>query len=185
MLLVPSSWRSFYPVIVPFLLWEALLKCHTVIIKYLKPTAVQLPCTPDEPLQATVGLSPTRGARSLPDSVQTNTSEQRLPASRSPAFDLALARASAGMELIGFLSMTVASTGAFFTLASTVGSFGAGFSPAVQAVALDIYTNRSSQSRGEVGKLFGALSVIQALGYVFLFVSQANFKLVRECWLTM
>ncbi|KAG8217854.1 hypothetical protein J3R82DRAFT_6020 [Butyriboletus roseoflavus] len=135
-----------------------------LIIKYLKPTTVQLPCTPDEPLRGAVGLSPTRDASSPPDSAQTNASEQRLPASRSPAFDLALARASAGMEITAFLGMAIASTGALFTLASTIGSFGAGFTPAVQALALDIYTNRRSENRGEVGKLFGALSVLEALG---------------------
>jgi len=112
-----------------------------LLIKYLKATPVQLPSTPDEPLR-----------------------EQRLPASRSSAFDLALARASAALEIAGFLSMAVASTGTLFVLASAIGSFAAGFSPAAHALALDIYTNRRSQNRGEVGKLFGALSVIQALG---------------------
>lgn len=139
-----------------------------MIIRYFKPTPVQLPSTPDEPLRGTVGgPSPPRGASSLPGSAQTNTSERRLPASGSPAFDLALARASAGLQTKVCLGMAVASTGTLFALSSVIGSFTAGFSPAVQALALDVYTNRRTQDRGEVGKLFGALSVIQALGYVF------------------
>lgn len=167
---------------IPFSLWRVLLKHHTVGIKYLKPTSIQLPCTPDEPLRGAVGLSPTRGASSLPDSARTSASEQRLP-TRSPAFDLALARVSAGLEATTYVATAIASTGTIFTLASTISSFGAGFSPAVQALALDIYTNRRAQNRGEVGRLFGALSVLQALGYVFLLTMQAGFKLVSDRWL--
>ena len=154
-----------------------MLKHDTVLIKYLKATPVQLPSTPNEPLRGVTGLSPSRGASSLPGSARAGASEQRLPASRSPVFDLALARASAALEAAGFLGMAVASTGTLFALASAIGSFAAGFSPATHALALDIYTNRRSQNRGQVGKLFGALSVIQALGYVF------PFALPNRCWL--
>lgn len=89
--------------------------------------------------------------------------EQRLAAPRSPGFDLTLARVSVTLETIAFLGMAVASTGTLFTLAGTVNSFGAGFSPAAQALALDLYANRRSHDRAEIGKLFGALGVIQAL----------------------
>lgn len=169
----PFSWRPFYPVRTPFSLWNVVLKYHTVLIKYLKATPVQLPCTPDEPLQGAIGLSPSRGPSSLPGSAQTNAPERRLPASRSPAFDLALARTSEALDTAAFLCMAVASTGTLFTLASAICSFTAGFSPAAQALALEIYTNRRSQNRGGIGKLFGALSVLQALGCVFPF----------PCWL--
>jgi hypothetical protein len=161
------------------------LKHHTVLIKYLKATPVQLPSTPDEPLRGAISLSSSRGASPLPGSAQTNASERRLPASRSPVFDLVLARASEALETTSFLGMAVASTGTLFTLASTISSFAAGFSPATHALALDIYTNRRPQNRGEVGKLFGALSVLQALVYVFPFPIHAGFKLVRDRWLTM
>ncbi|KAH0827047.1 major facilitator superfamily domain-containing protein [Lanmaoa asiatica] len=133
-----------------------------LVIKYLKPTPVQVPSTPDEPLQGDVGLSPSHGASSLPNSAQTNASEHRVQASRSPAFDLALARASEVLESTAFLCMSLAKTGTLFVLASTIGLFASGFSPAAHALSLDIYTNRRSQNRGEVGKLFGALNVIQA-----------------------
>lgn len=167
MLLVLSSWRLFYHVRTPFLLWNVVLKYRTVFIKYLKAAPVQLASTPDEPLRGTSDHSPPRSATSLPGSAQTNTPEQQLPASRSPTFDLLLARASAGLDAAVFLGAAVASTGILFTLVNAIGSFAAGFPPATQALALDIYTNRRPQNRGEVGKLFGALSVLQALGYVF------------------
>lgn len=161
----PAFWRSFCPVRITFSPpWTTLLKPHTVIIKYFKATPVQLPSTPHEPLRDAVGISASRGASSLP---QTNASGQRLPASGSPAFDLAVARASAGLEIASFLGLMVASTGTLYALADTIGSFAVGFPPAMQALALHIYTDRRSQNKGEIGKLFGALSVIQALGYVF------------------
>ncbi|KAG6376479.1 hypothetical protein JVT61DRAFT_2472 [Boletus reticuloceps] len=142
-----------------------------------KNTVFALSSTSDEPLRGTIGPSPSRDASPLTGMAPTNASEQ---ASRPPVFDLALARVSAGLDTVVFLSTAVASTGALFALATTVGSFTAGMSPAMQTLALHIYTNRRSQNQGEIGKLFGALSVIQALGYVF-----SGSGLVRTRWLTM
>jgi hypothetical protein len=59
-----------------------------------------------------------------------------------------------------------APTAIMFTVATTVGSMGAGFSPAIQSVALGLYRRKGGT---ESGKLFGALSVVQALWWVFLF----------------
>lgn len=50
----------------------------------------------------------------------------------------------------------------FLTL-SIFGSLGSGFSPATQSVMLSLYSRRGGT---EFGRLFGALSVIQALSYV-------------------
>lgn len=62
-------------------------------------------------------------------------------------------------------------------LTGIISSLGAGFFPAIQALAIDIYTNLRPENRSEVGKLFGALGVTQVLAYVFF---------VRlTCWLTM
>ncbi|KAF8136749.1 MFS general substrate transporter [Boletus edulis] len=132
-----------------------------LIMKYFKATPIQLSSTSDEPLRGTIGPSPSRDASPLTGMAPNNASEQ---ASRPPVFDLALARVSAGLDTAVFLSMAVASTGALFALATTISSFTAGISPATQTLALHIYTNRRSQNQGEIGKLFGALSVIQALG---------------------
>lgn len=50
-----------------------------------------------------------------------------------------------------------------------IASWGGGFNPAVQALALELYARRHvKREDAETGKLFGALSVIQAMWYVFL-----------------
>ncbi|KAF8843573.1 MFS general substrate transporter [Paxillus ammoniavirescens] len=131
-----------------------------LIIKYLKPRPVQLPSSPDEPLRGSIGLSPTHRSRSP----QSDSGHRSPSPSHSPTFDLALARISLVLDFISFLVMAIATSGAVFTFGTAIGSFGSGFSPAVQALALEIYTKRGGRGRGEAGKLFGALSVTQALG---------------------
>jgi hypothetical protein len=79
----------------------------------------------------------------------------------SPAFDLGLARISLIIEMVGFTCVALALTPLAFTVAGMLGSMGAGFSPANQAVALALYTKRGGM---ETGRLFGALSVLQSLG---------------------
>ncbi|KAG2157241.1 major facilitator superfamily domain-containing protein [Suillus clintonianus] len=120
-----------------------------VIIKLLKPAPVQLPITPDEPLQ---NLSP-----------QTHLSKKNdTTSSHSPNFDLNLARISVVLDILAFVTMIFASNGLVFSCGAALQSLGAGFSPAVQAFALDVYSRRGG--KGEAGRLFGAISVVQALG---------------------
>lgn len=121
-----------------------------VIIKLLKPAPVQLPTAPGEPLQNP--SSQTHPSR------QNNT---RLP-SHSPKFDLNLARISVVLDILAFVIMIFASNGLVFASGAVLQSLGAGYSPAVQAFALDVYSRRGG--KGEAGKLFGAISVVQALG---------------------
>jgi hypothetical protein len=64
--------------------------------------------------------------------------------------------------------MATAKTGAMFTVYTALGSLGAAFTPAVQSLALGIYTRRGGEG---TGKLFGALSVVQALGYTSVHLS--------------
>ncbi|KAJ6497032.1 major facilitator superfamily domain-containing protein [Mycena vitilis] len=80
----------------------------------------------------------------------------------SASFDLSLARASLLAETIAYSAMAFASTGMAFTGFTILSSFGSGFSPAVQSAALELYTIKIG-ANVESGKLFGALSVIQAL----------------------
>ncbi|KAJ7172296.1 major facilitator superfamily domain-containing protein [Mycena filopes] len=80
----------------------------------------------------------------------------------SASFDLWLARISLGIEVIAYTAMPFANTGLAFTGLTIMSSFGSGFSPAVQSFALELYT-RKVGATVESGKLFGALSVIQAL----------------------
>lgn len=81
----------------------------------------------------------------------------------SPSFDLNLARVSLIIEVISYASMGLARTPVAFTLFTILGSFGVGFSPGVHSVALDLYQRRGEKDNG---RLFGALSVVQALGLV-------------------
>ncbi|KAH7889409.1 major facilitator superfamily domain-containing protein [Phlebopus sp. FC_14] len=132
-----------------------------LILKYLKPAspAPKAPESPSEPLRGSLGFSPPRShSRSRSPQPHRNP----LP-SHTPAFDLALVRISLVLDVISFGLMGVASSGSLFTFGTMIGSFAAGFSPAAQALALEIYGNRG-KGRGEVGKLFGALSVMQSLG---------------------
>lgn len=80
----------------------------------------------------------------------------------SPRLDLNTARVSLVMELASYTLMATAKTGTMFTAYTVLGSLAAGYTPAVQSLALGIYGSRGGE---ETGKLFGGLSVVQALGY--------------------
>ncbi|KAJ6502368.1 major facilitator superfamily domain-containing protein [Mycena sanguinolenta] len=84
------------------------------------------------------------------------------PEPHSAAFDLALARISLFIEVIAYAGMPFATTGLVFTGFTVLSSFGSGFNPAVQSAAMDLYSKRIGTSV-EAGKLFGGMSVIQAL----------------------
>ncbi|KAJ7510054.1 major facilitator superfamily domain-containing protein [Mycena galericulata] len=82
----------------------------------------------------------------------------------SASFDLSLARVSLLIEVIAYTAMPFAPTGLIFTLCTMLSSFGGGFSPAVQSASLELYTRKTGESGNvESGRLFGALSVLQAL----------------------
>ncbi|KAG1756634.1 major facilitator superfamily domain-containing protein [Suillus paluster] len=125
-----------------------------IIIKHVKPAPVQLPTAPDEPLRDL----PSRSHPGRPNAAKTQTSSP----SHSPKFDLNLARFSILIDIIAFVIMAFASNGLLFACGATLQSLGAGYMPGVQAFALDVYSRRGG--KGEAGKLFGAMSVVQALG---------------------
>jgi hypothetical protein len=83
----------------------------------------------------------------------------------SPLFDLNLARASLFVDIISYAFMGLANTAGAFTLFGILGAFGAGFNPAMQSVTLALYARRGGT---ETGRLFGALSVLQALWCVHI-----------------
>jgi hypothetical protein len=78
----------------------------------------------------------------------------------SPLFDLNLARASLIVDIIAYASMGLAQSSILFALSGAFGSLGAGFHPAAQSVALALYAKRGGV---EIGRLFGAISLIQAI----------------------
>ena len=80
----------------------------------------------------------------------------------SPRLDLNTARVSLVVEFTSYTMMAFARTGTMFTVYTALGSLAVGFTPAAQSLALGIYAGRGGE---ETGKLFGALRVVQVLGY--------------------
>jgi len=122
-----------------------------LIIKIFKP----MPRTVEIPANAIVGeeqpLLPTRPPTGTP------------PVARdvhSSSFDLGLAQGSLFIDVVSYTFLALMPTPLFFTVFSMLGAMGAGLNPAIQSVALAMYRRRGGT---ESGRLFGALSVVQAL----------------------
>ena len=115
--------------------------------------------------------------------LSAESSQPELPSSppkdhNSLSFDLNLARVSLATEMICYTLLGLAPTPIPFTIFSVLGSLGAGLFPALQSVALELYSRRGGK---ESGRLFGALSVLQALGsVVFLFLSLEHHDATRQ-----
>ncbi|KAJ7636927.1 MFS general substrate transporter [Roridomyces roridus] len=89
--------------------------------------------------------------------------QRPLPA-HSSLFDLALARVSILIDMVTFAILPFAPTGSVFTLFIMLGSFGYGLQAAVNSVALALYAAKVGPGKPlETGKLFGAMSVLQAV----------------------
>ncbi|KAJ2929993.1 hypothetical protein H1R20_g7122, partial [Candolleomyces eurysporus] len=78
----------------------------------------------------------------------------------SPTFDLRLARISILIEATSYVAMLVFPTPLTLYILGLMSTCGAGFPPAVQSVILSLYIQDGGQ---EIGKVFGALGVIQTL----------------------
>lgn len=128
-----------------------------VIIQFFNPKPViQLPAGESTPL-----LTSTSSTYAV--STQPATPAPQPPHKKdlhSAAFDLGLARVSLVIEIVSYTVMALTPTPVTFTVCSMTAAMGMGFSPAVQSVALEMYARKGGK---ETGKLFGALSVVQAL----------------------
>ncbi|KAH9037056.1 MFS general substrate transporter [Lactarius pseudohatsudake] len=116
---------------------------------------VQLPTQPGEPLNArSESLSPS--ARASPrGSMHTHT--------HSPALDLGIAKASLALHAVSFALIALSKNAGMFIAASMLATLSVGYAPVVQSLSLELYARRGGEA-WEVGRLFGAMSVIQALG---------------------
>ncbi|KAI0748590.1 MFS general substrate transporter [Daedaleopsis nitida] len=124
-----------------------------VIVSYFKPKSpIQLPTEPEEPLNSPTELR----ARSPPPHARSPGRH----APHSPQFDLRIARYSLGVEIVVYTLLVCSTSGLMFAGLSTFGALGMGFGPAVQSVALTLYNRRGGK---DSGKLFGAMSVVQAM----------------------
>ncbi|KAI0066006.1 MFS general substrate transporter [Artomyces pyxidatus] len=120
-----------------------------LIIKLFTPkSTVRLPISPSEPLSSVPSASP------------RSSSPRMRGHSHIPAFDLAVCRVSLVLQALSYVMMA-ALPAAGFIASPVVGAFGSGFTPALQSLTLELYMQRGGTESGE---LFGALSVVQALG---------------------
>jgi hypothetical protein len=123
------------------------------VLRILAPNRpVQLPTSPDEPLDARTSPSPPTPSR---DPVHAHT----------PAVDLGLAKFSLALHAISLAFVSISKDTAMFTAATALGALAAGYSPTIHSLSLGLHTRRGG-APSEAGQLFGAMSVIQALGYV-------------------
>ncbi|KAG5734504.1 hypothetical protein E4T56_gene5957 [Termitomyces sp. T112] len=102
---------------------------------------------------------PSSGAEAEP-LLSGSPREAAMKMPHSTAFDLGLARVSLLVEVVSYSLMAWAPTPLVFTGSSMMTSMGAGLNPALQSVALALYRRRGGM---ESGRLFGAISVLQAL----------------------
>ncbi|KAI6006691.1 hypothetical protein F5J12DRAFT_892867 [Pisolithus orientalis] len=150
-----------------------------LMIKFLKSRAAPTSHTPfsgDVTPEATLLHQSPSPLRSRSRSHQRSTHR---PPSRSLAdqrpnhsvnVDIFLARCAVGLEIVACWVMAAATSGTVFAAGTVVGAMSVAFSPTIQALALEVYhseRNNGTAARGGqggTGKLFGALSVLQALG---------------------
>ena len=73
--------------------------------------------------------------------------------------------------MLVYVLVVCSTSGLMFALATALGALGMGFAPAVQSVALTLYHRRGER---DTGKLFGAMSVVQALRCVFYLTTSVS-----------
>ena len=115
-----------------------------------KSHPVQLPTSPDEPLDASSSDPRTAPAH---DPVRLHT----------PAVDLGIARFSLALQAMCFVVIAVSRDAKMYVAGSALGALAAGYSPTMQSLSLELYTRRGG-APSEAGMLFGAMSVIQTIG---------------------
>lgn len=116
--------------------------------------SVQLPTQPAEPLNARPEsplLSPRASSRGP---VHTHT----------PTLDLGIAKASLALHAVSFALIALSRNASMFVVASILATLAIGYAPTVQSLSLELHARHGGET-SEAGRLFGAMSVIQALGH--------------------
>jgi hypothetical protein len=83
----------------------------------------------------------------------------------TPAIDLGLAKFSLALHAMSFALIALSKDSPMFIAATALGALAAGYSPTIHSLSLGLHTRRGG-APSEAGQLFGAMSVIQALGCV-------------------
>jgi len=155
--LVTSSRALFLTLVLP------------LILKYVstRKGTIKLPLKRDEPLHdrdATAPAEPAQESHSTsvpsPSAAPAEQDAADKPLHKIPVFDLYIARVSLFLEAICYSVLPLAMQPALFTGISMFTALAGGFNPAAQALALNLYTQRGES---EIGKLYGAISVLQAV----------------------
>jgi len=127
------------------------------LLKFFGPKllpAISLRTSPNEPLQGDSVVS-----NSEPRSSSTNNDSHARYLTAS--FDLKLARISLAIEVIAFTATAAVIQPLWWAGATIFGALGGGFGPALQSLAVELH--KGNRQTNEVGRLFGALGVLQAL----------------------
>jgi len=122
------------------------------ILRFFVPKRppVHLPTSPNEPLDTTTSTVPPAASR---EPIHTHT----------PAVDLGLAKVSIALQVIYFALLAVSRDARVFVAVSVLGALAVGYAPTVHSLSLELFTRRGG-APSEAGRLFGAMSVIQAIG---------------------
>jgi hypothetical protein len=127
--------------------------CPAILRLYtLKNRPIQLPTSPDEPLNVSSSLPPAAHARG-PQAGSPHT----------PAVDLGIARISLVVQAICFVIIASSKDAGMFVAAGALGALATGYSPTTNSLSLELYTRRGGLPF-EAGQLFGAMGVIQTVG---------------------
>lgn len=108
------------------------------------------------------GISPD-GPRAEADANENSSKTPR----HSPTFDLAIAQVSLALEVACYALVPAIARVPIkwqepaYVFLTVLASCGAGFGPAIQALAVDVHSHQRNAS--ETGRLFGVLSVVQAV----------------------
>ena len=126
--------------------------CTAILRIFASRRPVQLTTLPDEPLDARSSPLPSTSSH---DHIHAHT----------PTVDLGLAKFSLVLQAMCFSLIAVLKDPVIFVSASALSALATGYSPMINSLSLELYTRRGGAAY-EAGRLFGAMSVIQALGCV-------------------
>ncbi|KAG8905192.1 hypothetical protein FRB99_000557 [Tulasnella sp. 403] len=138
-----------------------LLIIMPVIIKAFKPVHVYREAPSGNPDATTSNITPTSGSAPNPNSQTTHLSPQVL---KDVRFDLRLARASIFIDAMSFILVVCTIDASAFVVVTLLSAFGGGTTPVIQSIALCLLPNAKEQA----GKLFGAFSMMSAIGAFIL-----------------
>lgn len=133
-------------------------------IKLLKPKPLVVQFPSNNNVTEATRLLESSNVEPGPSSTPNSPNQTIVKRMHSPSFDLGLAKLSLVVDIIVYFFLAISQSAWQYTLFSVLSSLGMGFNPAMHSVTSALYAR---QGGTESGRLFGAMSVIQALWSVF------------------